>query len=788
MLSPRWRKALGDLRAHRGRTLLATLAIAASLAGAGTVLNAWALVRVATSDGFDASDPPSATLAMDSVPVSLLARGMQVPGVRLAEARRVVGARVAIDGTTHAARLFVSDDPSAQRIGRLRAESGDWPPRDDELVIERSSLDFSGAAVGSMVRLSVGDGPVRSLRVSGIARDVTLAPGWMEHVVYGFVSRGTLRAMGVPDAPDEVRIVVADRSLDQAGVRRVALAVRDSIRAAGGVVRDIDVPVPGEHEHAAQMDSLLFTQGAFGVLALLCAAFLVVNLITGMLATQVREIGILKTLGGSTAQIARLYLGVAAALGVASGALAFPIAAVAGRAYGTLKADLLNFDLADTSLPAWVIALQVGVGVLLPVLAAAWPVRRACAIPVAEALRDVGITESATAPAVLHRIGGVHRPLLLSLRNAFRRRQRLVLTLLTLASAGAVFLGARNLRRAVIGATDLMFAAQRYDFSLRVVAPADPDSLVAAARATAGVAIAEAWTGATAYIDHGDGLPGDGIPVTAAPAGSELLAPPLIAGRLLRSGDTRGIVIGRALLRLEPTLGVDSMLTLDINGTRAAWRVVGIVEGGAFPSIHATRDAIMALTGTGTGVSTIVVRSAGRGEASQLDLIQRLRADLRERGHLVASSSRVAEARRVLEDHLLMVVEMLGAMGWLMVVVGGLGLGSTMAIAVMERTREIGVLRAIGARDGTIMRLVVVEGVVMAVLGWLLALPLSVPVTVALGEAFGRIMVPVATRLRPEASAALAWLLLVVAIAVLASAWPARRAARVPAARALSYE
>lgn len=786
MLSPRWRKALGDLRAHRGRTLLATLAIAASLAGAGTVLNAWALVRVATREGFDASDPPAATLTMDVVPPDLLARVMRVPGVRLAEARRVVAARIAIDGTTYGARLFVSDDPSAQRIGRLRGETGDWPPRDDELVIERSSLDFSGAALGTTVRLGVGDSPVRGVRVSGIARDVTLAPGWMEHVVYGFVSRGTLRAMGVPDAPDEVRIVVADRSLDQAGVRRVALAVRDTIRAAGGVVRDIDVPVPGEHEHAAQMDSLLFTQGAFGLLALLCAAFLVVNLITGMLATQVREIGILKTLGGSTAQIARLYLGVAAALGVASVALAFPVAVVAGRAYGTLKADLLNFDLSTTSLPAWVLVLQVSTGVLLPVLAAAWPVRRACAIPVAEALRDVGITESAAAPAMLHRIGGVHRPLLLSLRNAFRRRQRLVLTLLTLASAGAVFLGARNLRRAVLGATDLMFAAQQYDFSLRVVAPADPDSLVAAARATDGVAIAEAWTGATAYIDHGDGLPGDGIPVTAAPAGSALLAPPLIAGRPLRADDTRGIVIGRALLRLEPTLGVDSMLTLDINGTRAAWRVVGIVEGGAFPSIHATRDAIMAITGT--GVSTIVVRSAGRGEASQLDLIQRLRADLRERGHLVASSSRVSEARRVLEDHLLMVVEMLGAMGWLMLVVGGLGLGSTMAIAVMERTREIGVLRAIGARDGTIMRLVVVEGVVMAVLGWLIALPLSVPVTVALGEAFGRIMVPVATRLRPEASAALAWLVLVVAIAVLASAWPARRAARVPAARALSYE
>ena len=51
-------------------------------------------------------------------------------------------------------------------------------------------------------------------------------------------------------------------------------------------------------------------------------------------------------------------------------------------------------------------------------------------------------------------------------------------------------------------------------------------------------------------------------------------------------------------------------------------------------------------------------------------------------------------------DHLLMVVDFLAAMGWTMLVVGALGLGSTMALAVLERTREIGVLRAIGAGDG----------------------------------------------------------------------------------------
>jgi putative ABC transport system permease protein len=786
VLSPRWRKAVGDLRAHRGRTALAVLAIAAGLAGAGTVLNAWALVRVATRDGFLAADPPAATLEVDSATPALLARVRTVPGVRHAEARRTLGARITVEGTAYAALLFVHDDASQASIGRLRPEAGEWPARDGAFVIERSSLDFSGASVGGAVRLTLGDATPLDLRLTGIARDMTLAPGWMEHLVYGYVSRGTLRALGLSDALTEVRFVVDDRTLDQSAVRRIALAVRDTIRAAGQSVHQLDVPVPGEHVHAAQMDSLLYTQGAFGVLALLCAAFLVVNLITGMLAGQVREIGILKTLGGSTAQIARLYLAVAAALGVAAVAIAVPLALVAGRAYAALKAELLNFDVTDHALPVWVIVVQVGVGILLPIAAAALPVRRGCGMSVADALRDVGIHDAAAAPALLHRVRGVHRPLLLSLRNAFRRRQRLALTLLALASAGAVFIGARNLRRAVIGSTDLLFAAQRYDLSLRLATPAQPDSLTALVPGIAGVSDAEVWTGATAMLDEGDGTHGDGVPIVAPPVGTRLLVPSLLEGRWLAPGAPREIVVGRAFLRVEPATTVGSQLRLEVAGVTDDWTVVGIAESGPTPSLYASRETVMGLTGR--GAATIVVRADLRGEASQLELIGRLRTALGDGGYAVASSARLVESRRVLEDHLLMVVQMLGAMGWLMLVVGALGLGSTMAIAVLERTREIGVLRAIGARDGTILRLVVVESLAMGMMGWALALPLSVPMSLALGEAFGRIMVPVASRPVPDGTAVLMWLGLVLVVSVLASAWPARRAVRVPAARALSYE
>jgi len=80
------------------------------------------------------------------------------------------------------------------------------------------------------------------------------------------------------------------------------------------------------------------------------------------------------------------------------------------------------------------------------------------------------------------------------------------------------------------------------------------------------------------------------------------------------------------------------------------------------------------------------------------------------------------------------------------------------------------------------------EGLVVAVLSWALAVPLSVPMSVAVAKSFGRVMLPVPAGMAPEPGAVLAWLGLVVAVSALACAWPARSATRITTAEALAYE
>ena len=776
-----------DLWLHKARTSLVVMAVCVGIIGAGSVLDAWSLLRRVTHGEFTESNPASATLRTDSIGDDLLASVRAMPSIASAQARRTVTASVQTNAGPRTAMLFSMHDFAANRIGIIKPERGAWPPRDGAIVIEHSSVEFAELVVGDSVVMQIGEGAPHVLPVSGIARDFGLAPGWMEHVVYMFATPATLAQLGARSSMDELQIVVRDRSLGRDGVRQVARQVADLMANVGHRVTNVDVPFPGRHIHAGQIDSLLYTQGAFGMLALFLSGMLVVNLIAAMLTGQVREIGVMKTLGAQPAQLAAMYLGIALILGVIASAIAIPAAAMLGRLYAEFTASILNFDITGFTIPLWAFALQLVVGALLPVLAAAIPVARGCRVSVSEAMRDFGISgRGETGVGRLFGRAGLNRPLLLSLRNAFRRRQRMMLTLATLATGGAVYLGAINLKASIVGSVDLLFSSQHYDMSFRLARPYPADSVVAAVASVGGVARAESWASTRAAVTTVDGLVSTSFPIAAPPLGSSMLVANMERGRWFAARGNE-LVVNRRVVADDSLLDVGAKVTLIIAGKPGTWTIVGVAETGPSPAAYASRETLAPLVGDG-GANAVVVAATDAGRASPVDLIRRVRAALTDNGFEVSNGQLMTAQRAVIEDHLLMVAGFLGNMSLLMIVVGGLGLASTMSLAVLERTREIGVLRAIGAPHRSILAMVQIEGLVIALLSWALALPLSVPMSVALEQAFGRIMMKAPVSLVPELTGVVQWLAVVVVVSLASCAWPALRATRIPTAEALAFE
>jgi len=462
-----WRKVIADVWRARTRAVLVVLAIAIGLAGFFAVLSTYTILRRELNLGYLATNPASAVVHTDAIDETLLASVVARDDVEDADARRVVSARIKT-GPKDSRRitLFVVRDFRHLRISTVTPEAGAWPPATGELLIERDAFQVAKARIGDEVTIEMQGGRQHMLRVAGRVHDAGQAQARMENAVYGYITPETLAALGEPVALNRLYVLASRDRFKEVHVRRVASDVKAWLESRGHPVSRMDVPTPGTHPHAEIMGLLLLAMAAFGVFTLALSGVIVVNLLLAMMAAERRQIGVMKAIGGTRGQIARLYLAEAALLGAAAIVVAAPAGIVGGRALSRYFGVLLNFDLASLAVPVWVYLLVIVVGLIVPLAAAAYPVAIATAITVRAAVSAAGLNPETFGSGRLDRwlcgIGSAGRPWLLGVRNSARRRTRTALTLVTLTIAGAFFISALSVRTSMIVTTDRLFGAGTY--------------------------------------------------------------------------------------------------------------------------------------------------------------------------------------------------------------------------------------------------------------------------------------------------------------------------------------
>jgi len=275
------------------------------------------------------------------------------------------------------------------------------------------------------------------------------------------------------------------------------------------------------------------------------------------------------------------------------------------------------------------------------------------------------------------------------------------------------------------------------------------------------------------YPDQGHGS----FRVYGAPPATTLATLPLVAGRWLVPGDSDAIVMAQAR-----GVALGQRVTLSLDGVATTWTVVGVVDplppSGAFVT-----DAAFARAVHVDGARLFRVAFAPGASSSQLTAA--LLGVLARGGARVETIEPFSLLDAALDDHVLVLTRAAVVLSAIMALVGLLGLGAAMGISVLERTREIGVLKAIGAGAGRVFRLIVGEAVAIGLASWLVATALVVPATYALDRFLGAQGFLGATFvISPVALAG--WLVAVVAGSAAASFLPARRAARLTVREALA--
>lgn len=794
-MSPRWRKVFRDLSSHRFRTMLVVLSIAIGIFAVGVVLGTREVLLREFDVDFAASVPHGVAYRTQDFGEEVVTRARKLPGVLEVQARHIATLRYTWPGSDKDRTLSVVAFSNSKdlRVDKVVPIGGaPWPPGTGEVVLEGSAKQAGKYKIGDVLKVERADGNVVDLRVVGFAHDINTVPAQFIGYETGYVSFDTMESLGESRQFNQLAIAFADKGISWPGASRLAVELRKQLFDEHGLrVFYTDVPKPGSHFLGDIFRALSLLLLAMGVLALGLSAFLVVNTVSSLMVQQVRQVGIMKSIGGSAGQLEWLYVVSVALYGVLAVLIGVPAAGFGGRWFTDFAARILNFRVSHYAPPWWVIAIEVAVGLIVPLAAAAIPVRRGTRMSVVRALNSAGMTTThfghRLTDRILGSIRGLPRPTALSLRNTFLRKGRLALTLSTLVLASGVVMAVFSVQASIESTIRQLESWWNYDVQVSFVGPQDAKMVVTEAKRVSGVKAVDTLRAYRATVVRSDDSENESFSIVGLDPNTKFLRPTLVEGRWLKPGDTNAVVINTDALNAEPSLHPGSTITLDVQGKKTTWKVVGMIKGQfGGSSVFCNSSYLAGLLGN-QGVTRVLVRGTSSSAGAEQKLLKAVETHLKDAGIQVANANTTSGLADQLRSQLGILVAFLIIMAALLASVGVIGLTGTMTINVIESTREIGVMRATGAQHRSIYQIFVTEGLTVGFLAWLggavLAYPLSLMLVDALSKSIG---IPLAYAFS-WAGLGL-WLVLMFVISGAASIAPAFRASQVSVRDAIAYE
>ena len=819
-MRPRWHKVILDLFEHKGRTLLVVLSIAIGVFSVGVIAGAYVIISHDMSASYAANHPANIEIRMSDFDQDLLTTVRNTRTVANAEGRRVFTIRVRTTDSNQwvTLNMVAVDDFKNNTLNYLTTLSGTDLPRKQQVLLETGALTDLNVKVGQDLVFQLPDGTLKNMPVVGIVQDPTTGADDFLAPSLAYITMTTLPYLSQPQAFNRIYATVSSGQDDVAHIRIVGDDIKSHLEKSGYTVQRIRYSLTHVHPMASTVNAILGILLALGVLIVFLSSSLIANTLGALLNQHLRHIGVMKLVGGRNRQVFALYLVMILSFGVMALLIAVPLGGQGAYALSAFIAKKLGFTLLGYRIVPVAFIAQIAIGLIVPLAAGFVPVINGSRVTVLKAIsgdlaRESGSGAGRRPELVEGRAGGkrvsgweqfqtrvtavlarrgihIPRPLLISLRNTFRRRSRLILTLFTLTMGGAIFISVFNVRVTLndyIGTIGQYFLA---DITLDFNRPYRISEVEQLAMQVPGVKQVEGWLFLGADILYPNGTVAANLSILAPPADSTLVSPVMVAGRWMQAGDEKKMVISEAVRADFPNLQPGDFLRLKVNGKDEEWQVVGIFKFVGREGILAyTPYAYVAqVTDLANQSYSFRIVTDQHDRASQNKMSETLDAYFRANGFQVQQARPGLSTLDSASQNLGILVTFLLIMALLTASVGSMGLTGTMSMNVLERTREIGVMRAIGADNRAIMRTVIAEGMLIGLLSWGLGIILSFPFTYVLSliVSMAVFQSPIALVFTPTGY--IIWLLLVLVLSAVASVLPARNAARTTIREVLAYE
>ena len=799
-----FQKVWVDLWGNKTRTLQVALVVALGAFGIGLVIGARNLILDAVNTDYRRTAPPAIGLIVNPPMTDDQLLGLKnIDGVEQVEGviTALVEWRATPADAWEPAFLRSRADFEEQTLSQERLVTGQWPARQAVAISQGTDTTF-GIAEGSTVYLRIDDRE-RAVDVVGTIKSPRAAPFFTGNPDF-FMSRARYEA--VVGSANYDTIFVSIGTFDRAKAEAVDAAIRDRLDKLGIDSIGAEQPLgnritpPDRTPVSSLLDALFAIMGLVGGVIVILGLFLVFTSVSAIVTQQIDQIGVMKAIGARTGQILRGYLLLVLAYGLLATLIAVPLGALAANGLKNFFLDFTNTTNPGFQVDRLAVAVQIVVAFLAPLLAALIPIFKGVGITVREAIGSYGLGGTAgLIDRLIARARGIPYSALLTLGSVFRNKQRVVLIQLTLVGSGIIFI-------AVNGAADStqftfdqeLRSIHTYQAGVGFEQAQRTERIAQLALAQPGVTAIEQWSTGSATVrpitQAKVTIDDEGATLLGLPAASTVYKPQIVRGRWLQPGDRSEVVIHKALAqKVGVDLG-DQLIITRKDGREATWTIVGVLYDPVnSQSIHMAQDALARFLGEANRANalwfTTTATSADDIRTIELALAERFKAQN------IAVTPETVFNGNTIDDIVFsklftynLLLQLLAIMAVVIAVVGGIGLSGVLSLSVLERTREIGVMRAIGASSGQITRLFIGEGLFLGILSWLLALPVSIPLAYGLTTTILSTVLDEEILYRFTFFGPGLWLLIICILAILASWFPARNATRVSVRESLAYQ
>lgn len=702
--------------------------------------------------------------------------------VRAVEAETIVPARWSIP-TGHATlNVLGVPDFSNHEFTRFTLKAGQLPGS-GEIVMEGGDRPLKNFNVGDQIQLQVNGSPV-SLRVSGIAQTPGVASASFNGRGSAYMREADLQSLYNLSGSNLFDIRLDDYSQRTASAKQLA----GILQANNVVVVETTVGHDITGGNSSILDGIFIIMSVLSLVALLLSIFLLLSTITTLLTEQVPIIGTMKAIGAGRGQVIRNYLASVAIYGVAGTVIGFGLGLLAGGLIVGAFGSALGLYAGSFAVPTGLVieALVVGIGV--PLAAALVPLWTGTRITVKQALSGYGVATAEShrgrwSRAMSRLVGFLPETVQLGTRNLFRRRVRAILTVLALAISGAAFLAVQTTSSSFNNVLNEVLAAYHADVWVGLSNPQPLDKVQPLVAAVPGVKQVDPGTFTFVSTKWGQ------AEVVGLPPDSRVYRPNVLQGRWFTAGDSNAVLLNEAVagktgLRVGDSIDFHN----DLYGGR--WQVIGIARDYNNPSGLGVMLAPLAEVNAfehlpASFVQSMLVTSTS-GSQADIDALSKHVDDALAQAGLQASVATTAAQVASNQSGFLLLYVLFYSVVAIVALVGAIGLFNALAMGVLERRREIGILRSMGATGRKVAQVFLAEGIGLGVIGWLMGILIGVPAAYGFIALLSSVLLRVPFAFNPMSLVVM--LVFIVLVATVASLGPVWAASRVKIAQTLRYE